>query len=140
MYCTTTEILVPFHDVDSMQVAWHGHYLKYFEVARCEFLESFGYSYQAMAASGYAWPVVDLRVKYVRPLRFGQKINVRCCLREWEHRLWIDYQITDTQTGERLTKGHTVQVAVKVGTGEMCFESPPVLRERLLENLGELPR
>ncbi len=140
MYCTTTDILVPFHDVDSMQITWHGHYLKYFEVARCEFLDSFGYGYKAMADSGYAWPVVDLRVKYVRPARFGQTIRVRCCLREWEYRLRIDYEITDVDTGERLTRGHTIQVAVDVESGDMCFESPPVLKECLEASLGELPQ
>jgi len=24
-------IEIPFHDVDTMNVVWHGHYLKYFE-------------------------------------------------------------------------------------------------------------
>ena len=28
-------IRVPFHDVDLMEVVWHGHYAKYFEIARC---------------------------------------------------------------------------------------------------------
>ena len=29
------ELTVPFYDVDSMDIVWHGHYLKYFEDARC---------------------------------------------------------------------------------------------------------
>ena len=29
------ELLVPFFDVDMMEVVWHGHYVKYFEEARC---------------------------------------------------------------------------------------------------------
>lgn len=33
------EIQVPFFDVDSMDVVWHGHYIKYFEVARCALLD-----------------------------------------------------------------------------------------------------
>lgn len=132
MYSTSTDIQVPFHDVDSMQVAWHGHYLKYFEVARCEFLQSIGYSYAAMAASGYVWPIVDLRIKYVRPLRFEQKIRVQCTLREWEYRLRLDYEITDIETATRLTKGYTIQVAVELATGEMCFESPAALRGPLI--------
>jgi acyl-CoA thioester hydrolase len=31
----TVAITVPFHDVDSIGAAWHGHYAKYFEIARC---------------------------------------------------------------------------------------------------------
>jgi len=25
---------VPFHDVDALRIVWHGHYLKYLELAR----------------------------------------------------------------------------------------------------------
>lgn len=35
--CHNTLIDVPFFDVDSMNIAWHGHYVKYLEIARCDF-------------------------------------------------------------------------------------------------------
>lgn len=130
-YSTITEIIVPFHDVDSMNVAWHGHYAKYFEVARCEFLDSIGYNYVDMKNSGYAWPVIDMRIKYVKPLTFGQRIKVQCTLAEWEYRLKINYLISDAVTGERLTKGYTCQVAVSMQDLTMCFESPKALIDRL---------
>lgn len=124
-------ITVPFHDIDSVGIAWHGHYAKYFEVARCELLQSFNYGYDAMRESGYIWPVIDLRVRYIKPMRFNQRVAVTASLREWENRLLIDYLITDADSNERLTKGHTSQVAVDMKSGEMCFVSPPVLFERL---------
>lgn len=124
-------ITVPFHDVDSIGAAWHGHYAKYFEIARCELLDSFGYGYGAMRDSGYMWPIIDLHVRYVKSLRFNQRIVVKATLREWENRLLIDYLVTDEATGTRLTKGRTSQVAVDMKTGEMCFVSPAVLFERL---------
>jgi acyl-CoA thioester hydrolase len=52
-----THILVPFFDVDTMHVVWHGHYVKYLEVARCALLDKIGHNYTAMVDSGYAWPV-----------------------------------------------------------------------------------
>lgn len=136
-YSTETEILIPFHDVDSMDIVWHGHYVKYFEVARCEFLDSFNYGYKKMAASGYSWPVVDMRIKYVKPLQFGQTVLVRCSLKEWEYRLKLDYVIEDAN-GERLTKGYTIQVAVDKNTAEMCFETPKTFRELLAHKAGPL--
>ena len=36
------EIEIPFHDVDSMKIVWHGNYAKYFEIARCALFESIG--------------------------------------------------------------------------------------------------
>lgn len=120
---------IPFHDVDSLGIAWHGHYAKYFEIARCALLDRLGYGYDAMRESGYSWPVIDMHVRYVKPMRFNQQVIVRATLREWENRLLIHYLITD-QDGRRLTKGTTSQVAVDAN-GEMQFVSPPVVFERL---------
>ena len=127
------EIEVPFHDVDMVGIVWHGHYAKYFEVARCALLESFDYNYDRMMASGYGWPVIDLRLRYVKPAQFGQKIRVRATLLEWENRLRIEYLVSDDASGERLTKGESIQVAVNMVTREMCMVSPDVLFERLGE-------
>jgi len=120
-----------FHDCDAMQVVWHGHYFKYFEVARCALLQQYDYDYPQMQASGYLWPVVDARVKYIRPLRYGQALRVLARIAEWENRLKIEYVIREAGSGEVLTRAHTIQVAVGVDSGEMCYVCPPVLWERL---------
>lgn len=122
---------VPFHDLDPVGIVWHGNYAKYFEVARCSLLAQFNYNYDEMRVSGFLWPVIDLHVRYIKPLRFNQQVWVQAGLREWEYRLAIDYLITDAVSGARLTKGRTVQVAVNATTHEMCLMSPPVLSERL---------
>jgi acyl-CoA thioester hydrolase len=120
-----------FHDLDPMDVVWHGHYLKYLELARCALLQKIDYDYPQMRDSGYAWPVVDMRTKYVRPARYGQALVVRAELLEYEHRLKIGYEVRDAATGEVLTRATSVQVAVDIATGEMCFASPEVLLRRL---------
>ena len=117
---------VPFFDVDAMQVVWHGHYVKYLEIARCELLRSFEYDYNEMSESGYMWPIVDMSIKYVGSALFARKINVRATLKEWENRLKIDYLITDIETGKKLTKASTTQVAIDIQTRQMCFESPAI--------------
>jgi acyl-CoA thioester hydrolase len=125
------EIQAPFHDLDPMAVVWHGHYAKYFEIARCALLDKIDYSIPQMRDSGYAWPVIELFVRYTGPVRFGQRIHVRADLIEWENRLKILYLVSDAASGRRLTRGHTVQAAVQAATGEMCLESPQVLASRL---------
>lgn len=125
------ELLIPFHDLDPVNIVWHGNYAKYFEQARCALLETFNYNYDQMRSSGYLWPVIDLHVRYIKPLHFNQKVRVRALLKEWEYRLKIDYLISDATTGIRLAKGASVQVAVEVATKEMCLLSPRVLFERL---------
>jgi len=127
----TVDILVPFHDVDMMEVVWHGYYVKYFEIARCALLDKIDYNYSQMRDSGYAWPVIDLRIRYAKPAVFGQLISVQAEIVEWENRLKINYSITDKLTGLRLTKGYSIQVAIDSQSKEMCFESPRVLLEKL---------
>lgn len=120
-----------FHDLDPMAVVWHGHYAKYLELARCALLARFNYDYPQMRESGYAWPIVDLRLKYVRPAAFGQELIVSARIVEWEIRLKIEYEIRDARLGHRLTKASTVQVAVDMRNGEMQYVCPAVLWQRL---------
>ena len=120
------EILVPFFDVDSMDVVWHGHYVKYLEVARCALLDRLDHNYTQMRAAGYAWPIIDLQLRYVRGAQFGQRIVVRADLIEWQNRLKINYLICDAVSGERLTRASTVQVAVEIASREMQLASPKV--------------
>ena len=119
-----TEELVPFFDIDTLHVVWHGHYVKYLEVARCALLDHIGHNYTQMLDAGYAWPVIDMQLRYVRGATFGQRINVRASLVEWENRLKVNYLITDLATGERLTRAVTVQVAVEIASKEMQLVSP----------------
>lgn len=125
------DLEIPFHDVDMMEVVWHGHYAKYFEIARCALLEKIDYNYLQMRDSGYAWPVIDLRIRYAKPAVFAQIITVTADIVEWENRLKINYLITDKLTGSRLTRGYSIQVAVDSQTKVMCFESPKILLEKL---------
>ena len=84
-----------------------------------------------MRDSGYTWPVIDLRIRYVKPAVFGQIITVRADIVEWENHLKINYLITDKLTGSRLIKGCSIQVAIDSQTKAMCFEAPKVLLEQL---------
>ena len=76
----TVSVTVPYQDADPAGVAWHGNYFRYFDLARCALLEIFDYGYERMAESGYVWPVVDTRVRYIRPIYYHQKIAIRATL------------------------------------------------------------
>ena len=127
---------VHFYDLDPMNNVWHGNYSKYFELGRVALLGKIGYGYGAMKASGYAWPVIDMHIRYYRVLELGQRAEVRASVVEWENRLKIDYLIADIETGRKITRGHTVHVALDIETKEMQWETPPILREKLAPWLG----
>lgn len=126
----SVDIKVEFYDVDPMNVVWHGNYARFFERARSALLERIGFSYIEMKDAGYAFPVVDLRVKFIRPIQFGQTIRVEAILVEWENRLRIDYRIVEPGTGLVATKGQTTQFAVDMRTHETCLSCPD-LREKV---------
>ncbi|MDB5821438.1 MAG: 4-hydroxybenzoyl-CoA thioesterase [Herminiimonas sp.] len=125
------ELQVQFYDLDPMEIVWHGNYAKYLEIARCALFDQINYNYPQMRDSGYMWPIIDMRLRYVAPAHFGQRLRVTASIVEWESRLRIDYLIADAESGKRLNKASTTQVAVDMRTGEMCFLSPPVLFEKL---------
>ncbi len=127
----SVDIQVPFYDLDPMQIVWHGNYLKYFEVARCELLEQFDYGYLAMQESGYMWPIVDSRIKFINAASFDQKIRCTASLLEFENRIKIGYDIKCIETGKRLTKGYTTQVAVDLESKELQLVSPKIVFEKL---------
>ncbi|MBE1276906.1 acyl-CoA thioesterase [Enterovibrio baiacu] len=120
-----------FQDADPMGVIYHGNYFRFFEEARRAMMEQLDYGYMAMKESGYMWPIIDAAVRYVQPIKFDQSIIVTAKLTEWENRLRTDYVIYDAVTRKRLTKGHTIQVAVSIDTEEMCFVSPTVFTQKL---------
>ena len=126
---------IPFYDVDAMGITWHGHYLKYLERARCALLELIDYDYQQMKDSGYSWPVVDVRLKYIRPTTFKQRLHITAAVVEYENRLKIDYHIHDSESGVLLSKGYSIQVAVDQQTRRMCYASPSILHQKIQECL-----
>ncbi len=124
-------ITIYFYDVDPMNVVWHGNYLRFFEKARSELFDLLDYNYAQMKDSGYVWPIVDFRIKYIRPLSLQQKIIVEAELVEYKNRLKIEYRIFDEASGDLSTKATSLQVAVKDGSQELEFESPAILLERV---------
>jgi acyl-CoA thioester hydrolase len=129
------DLAVPFYDLDPMEVCWHGNYVRYFELARTALLQRIDYDYPRMRDSGYAWPVIELHIRYAQPLVYQQQLHLDARLVEWENRLKIAYEIRDAATQRRLTRGYTVQVAVDMQTHEMCFVSPDILREKIKATL-----
>jgi len=125
------EVVPPFFDIDSMDIVWHGHYVKYLELARCALLDKFDYGYMRMRESGYGWPIVDLRLKYSRSAVFNQPLIVRAEIVEWENRLKMNYTIRDGASGAKINTASSIQVAVSLATREMQYVCPRVLWERL---------
>ncbi|MBO7136665.1 MAG: acyl-CoA thioesterase [Spirochaetaceae bacterium] len=125
VYSVETPFTVEFYDVDSMQIVYHGNYIKYMEVGRCALLNDIGYGYSEMKASGYLFPVTSVKVKYIHPLVFGEKAVIKSGLTEYENCLKIEYEIFNSD-GKLTTKGETTQMVVNMKTNESEMVCPKI--------------
>lgn len=129
-------IKVPFHDVDSMKVVWHGYYPKYFEVARTALLQEAQFDMEEAEAEGYLLPIIHMDVKYVAPMTYQQDVEVEARLIECEYKLKFEYIIRDLQTQNTICKASTQQGIVDMSTQSLVYPIPQPVVDRLEPFLG----
>ena len=105
------------------------------EVARCALLAKIKYDYFAMEASGFAWPVVDMHIRYLRPMIFMQRIRAEVTLEEYEVCLKLSYKFFDAESGTLLCKAESMQMA-DMNKRESLMVCPPCFIERVREALA----
>ena len=73
----TKPILIRYYETDQMGFVHHSNYLRYFELARIEWISTLGFSYQKMEERGYLMPVINANIEFKRPLTFGNSFRVK---------------------------------------------------------------
>ncbi|MGN0232176.1 MAG: acyl-CoA thioesterase [Muribaculaceae bacterium] len=105
------EFEIRFSEVDSMKVVWHGSYPLYFEDAREYFGHKTGLGYSEFIANGVYAPIVELNIKYHRPLIYGMKPRIDITYIPTESaKIVFEYAIFDTATGELMASARSMQV------------------------------
>ena len=124
----TVSVPVRFNEVDSMKVAWHGHYVAWCEVAREEYLARRGLSYQRMEGDGCVAPVVRMQLEYLAPARSGDVLAVTCAhLPGGEPKLELLYEIRG-RDGRLLCVAESMQAFIDNG-GQVYLSAPPPVEE-----------
>ena len=76
-------VRVYWEDTDAGGVVFYANYLKFFERARTEWLRSLGVEQQALReATGAIFVVGETSVRYLRPARLDDLLQVTAALRE----------------------------------------------------------
>ena len=119
--------------MDSMAIAWHGNYLRFFEAAHTELMQKIGLGFKAYADAGIGAPMVQSHVDYHSPLLLDELFTVRAEL-FWNEgaRLDIAYTVTGSD-GRICATGFTVQMFCDLVSREPCLFPPPlaaVMQER----------
>lgn len=123
---------VPFHDLDPMQVVWHGNYLKYFDMARFALLRHCGVElYEYSLKTNTIFPVTRSSTKYVVPLRYKDEFICKATITEGRYKIAMAFEIRLAENGTVCTRGTGEQVAVKLPGNDMQFEIPEDIRRAL---------
>lgn len=70
------EIKIYYEDTDCGGVVYYANYLKYFERARTEYLESRGWSVASLMEQGTVFVVVHAEAEYRSPARYGDTLVI----------------------------------------------------------------
>lgn len=129
-HAVSVELEVPFHDVDGLHVVWHGHYLKYLEIARCALLRAFRLDVPDMLELDYRFMVGESWLRHTHALTYGDRFRVSAWFTETEHRVGIEYEVTNLASGRRCAKARTVLITTDA-RGQLCLATPEPIRARL---------
>jgi len=119
------EFPVRFSEVDSMQIVWHGHYVKYMEEGREDFGRKFGINYMLIKANGYMAPVVKITCEYKKSLSYDDRVIVETSFVDSEAaKITYSFKIYRATDNELVATGESVQVFLDMDR-ELVLTIPP---------------
>ena len=102
-----TKIRVEYHHTDQMGIVHHSNYVKFFEVARTEWLRAHGLTYAEMERRGVMMPIVDVAVKYRNPALYDELLSVTAFVDEMPMaRMTFRYEVRG-EDGRDIASGST---------------------------------
>ena len=119
---------VLYGDTDQMGVVYYANYLRFFEGARNEWIRGLGLAYTEIEARGVLLPVMEVGVRYLRPARYDDVIEIHLDVSHTRVKIRFDY-VVKRQGGEALCLGHTVHACV--GREGRPTRAPEWLLQRL---------
>lgn len=102
------EIKIYYEDTDAGGVVYYANYLKYFERARTEFLESLGIKISNYAQKGIKFVVVRTEIDYISPAKLGDLLEIYTELIEIKKvSLTFKYEILRKEDKKLIVQGTT---------------------------------
>ena len=128
----TVRMKVPFHDLDPLQVVWHGNYLKYFDVTRFALFSAAGIDLMTyQQEKQIMFPVTRTAVKHIHSLGPFDEFDCTAVVAEAYYKLTLHFEIRLASSGKLCARGSSDQVAVTLPDKELQFEIPADIRAAL---------
>jgi len=126
-----TPLQVRFYEVDAYGVAWHGHYISWFEVGRNELTQEFQMGPLHLKGKDLLAPVVELNCQFKLPATFGDSLIIQTTLERTEvAKLIFHYRVLHKGNGKVLATGSTTHVLTDL-EGNLLYRVPPEILERI---------
>src|SRR6266446_5221838 len=110
-------VRVIYGDTDQMGMVYYANYLRYFEIARNEYLRTAGATYRTFEEThGLMLPVVEAQVSYHRSARYDDELVIWAAMpARGAASVRFEYEIhrADGQRpGEKLVSGRTIHACI----------------------------
>lgn len=97
---------INYYETDKMGVVHHSNYIRYFEEARCYFLDNEGLPYSMLEEKGIMSPVLGVSCDYKRHVTFGDTIEIHTYIKEFSGvKFTVAYEIYNKNTSELCVTG-----------------------------------
>ncbi len=116
----STSIRVRYAETDQMSYVYYGNYATYYEVARVELLRHLGTSYRKMEEDGVMLPVLELKSRFLKPVRYDELITIKVIIRELPRvRIRFEYELLN-ENNELVNQGETTLVFIDRKRNKPC--------------------
>ena len=107
---------VRYAETDQMGFAYYANYLAWFEVGRCEWLRSLGWSYRDLEVrDALMLPVIEAHCEYRQPARYDDELLIRSRAELASPvRIRFRYEVVRAGDGAVLASGHTVHASTNL--------------------------
>jgi acyl-CoA thioester hydrolase len=120
----TIPISIRFHEVDSLRIVWHGHYLKYFEDGREAFGRKYGVGYMDVFDLGLLTPLVNISCDYKKPVKYEDPVMLETTYMDSDAaKIQFKFTLYHAENKEVLTTGESTQVFLNEA-GELLLTPP----------------
>ncbi len=130
---------VSFHHCDPLNVAWHGRYFEWLEVARAALFASVDLEVHQIRELGFRMYVVEAKCRYMAPLHYGDPVHVTAWFGQVSPLIRISYDVRNPEV-DRWSARATTVLATTDADGTLLATTPDALLARLPEpsvNHGE---
>jgi len=120
---------VPFHDTDALGIIWYGNYYKYFELVRNFLFEKIKFEISEWKNQKLMLVITESNCKYLKPLKYNDKIIISASVSESVYRLKLNYKIYKGKI--LVATGYTIQVPIKDDNYVILNKLPKKLIDKL---------